>query len=386
MSLRGFILFAPSAGLIKPRRGFTPVMGREKTGGKHERVIDTLSSFLIISSRMKRLNAITDVPGIKVGHASDFKALTGCTVILCEEGAVGAVDIRGTAAGTRQLDALTHLHLVDKIHAILLAGGSAFGLDATGGVMTYLEERGKGFDVIKTKIPIVPTAIIFDFGIGDFRKRPDHKMGYQTCLNASKKVEEGSVGAGAGATVGKLFGIERAMKGGVGTSSIRGPKGLIVGAFVVVNAFGDVLDPDSNQILIGARKSKNSMQLANSTKWMKQGVTRKQFGMAHSSDPSVFNTTLGVIATNANLTKKEVHQVAQIAHSGLAKVISPLHTTFDGDLIFALSIGKKKGDVNTIGLLGEVALMEGVKRAVTKATGFGIIPAYQDIKEKNSSE
>jgi L-aminopeptidase/D-esterase-like protein len=328
---------------------------------------------------MKRLNAITDVPGIKVGHASDFKALTGCTVILCEEGAIGAVDIRGTAAGTRQLDALTHLHLVDKIHAILLAGGSAFGLDATGGVMTYLEERGKGFDVVKTKIPIVPTAVIFDFGIGDFRVRPDQQMGYEACLNASKKVEEGSVGAGTGATVGKLFGIERAMKGGVGTSSIRGPKGLIVGAFVVVNAFGDVLDPDSNQILIGARKSKNSMQLANSTKWMKQGETRKQFGMANSFDPSVFNTTLGVIATNANLTKKEIHQVAQIAHSGLAKVISPLHTTFDGDLVFALSIGKKKGDVNTIGLLGEVALMEGVKRAVTKATGFGIIPAYQDI-------
>jgi L-aminopeptidase/D-esterase-like protein len=169
------------------------------------------------------------------------------------------------------------------------------------------------------------------------------------------------------------------MKGGVGTSSIRGPKGLIVGAFVVVNAFGDVLDPDSNQILIGARKSKNSMQLANSTKWMKQGVTRKQFGMANSFDPSVFNTTLGVIATNANLTKKEVHQVAQIAHLGLAKVISPLHTTFDGDLIFAISLGRKKADVNTIGLLGETALIEGVKRAVTKAKGFGIIPAYQDI-------
>ncbi len=328
---------------------------------------------------MKKLNAITDVPGIKVGHASDFKALTGCTVILCEEGAIGAVDIRGTAAGTRQLDALTHLHLVDKIHAILLAGGSAFGLDATGGVMTYLEERGKGFDVIKTKIPIVPTAIIFDFGMGDFRVRPDPQMGYQACLHASKKVEEGSVGAGTGATVGKLFGIERAMKGGVGTSGLEGPKGLIGGAFVVVNAFGDVVDPDSDRILAGARKSKNSVQWANSTKRMKQGVTRKQFGMATAFNPSVFNTTLGVIATNANLTKKEVHQVAQIAHSGLAKVISPLHTTFDGDLIFALSMGKKKGDVNTIGLLGEEVLIESVKRAVTKAKGFGTIPAYKDI-------
>jgi L-aminopeptidase/D-esterase-like protein len=204
-------------------------------------------------------------------------------------------------------------------------------------------------------------------------------MGYEACLNASKKVEEGSVGVGTGATVGKLFGIDRAMKGGVGTSSIRGPKGLIVGALVVVNAFGDVIDPNSNQILAGARKSKKSLQLANSSKWMMKGVTRKQFGSINASDSSAFNTTLGVIATNANLSKKEVHQVAQIAHSGMAKVISPLHTTFDGDLIFAISLGKKKADVNTVGLLGEVTLMESVKRAVTKADGFGVIPAYKDL-------
>ena len=335
---------------------------------------------------MERHYAITDVPGIQVGHASDFKALTGCTVILCEEGAIGAVDIRGTAAGTRQIDALTHLHLVDKIHAILLAGGSAFGLDAAGGVMTYLEEKGKGFDVAKTKIPIVPTAVIFDFGIGDFRVRPDQKMGYRACLQASKRVEEGSVGAGTGATVGKLFGIERAMKGGVGTSSIGGPNGLIVGALVVVNAFGDVFDPVSHQILAGARKSKKTSQLADSSKWMKKGVTRRQFGAVAPYDGNAFNTTLGVIAANADLTKKEVHQVAQIAHIGLAKIISPLHTTFDGDLIFALSYGKKRGDVNTIGLLGEAALMEAIKRAVTKAEGFGVIPAYRDMfKEKKTS-
>jgi L-aminopeptidase/D-esterase-like protein len=342
-------------------------------------IIDTPSSFLILSPRIRRLNAITDVPGIKVGHASDFKALTGCTVILCEEGAIGAVDIRGTAAGTRQIDALTPLHLVDKIHAILLAGGSAFGLDAAGGVTVYLEKRGKGFDVSKTKIPIVPTAVIFDFGIGDFRVRPDRKMGYQACLNASKKVEEGSVGAGTGATVGKLFGIERAMKGGVGTSSIQGPKGLMAGALVVVNAFGDVLDPDSHLMLAGARKSKESFQWANSSKWIKKGVTRKQFGAITPPESTSFNTTLGVIATNADLTKKEVYQVAQIAHSGLAKIISPLHTTFDGDLIFAISYGKKKADVNTIGLLGETVLIESAKRAVTQAKGFGVIPAYQDM-------
>jgi len=245
--------------------------------------------------------------------------------------------------------------------------------------MAYLEERGKGFDVGKTKIPIVPTAVIFDFGIGDFRVRPDHQMGYRACFNASKKVEEGSVGVGVGATVGKLFGIDRAMKGGVGTSSVQGPNGLIVGALIVVNAFGDVFNPNTNQILAGARKSKETFQLANSSKWIKKGVTRKQFGAITPSDSSAFNTTLGVIATNANLSKKEVHQVAQIAHSGLAKVISPLHTTFDGDLVFAVSLGKKKGDVNTIGLLGETALIESVQRAIIKADGFGIIPAYKDI-------
>jgi L-aminopeptidase/D-esterase-like protein len=245
--------------------------------------------------------------------------------------------------------------------------------------MAYLEERRKGFDVGETKIPHVPTAVIFDFGIGDFRVRPDREMGYQACLNASKKVTEGSVGVGTGATVGKLFGIERAMKGGLGTSSIQGPKGIIVGALVVVNAFGDVLDPLSNQILAGARISKESFQFANSSKWMKKGVSRKQFGRITPSDSDVFNTTLGVIATNAHLTKKEAHQVAQIAHSGLAKVISPLHTTFDGDLIFTLSYGKKKADVNTIGLLGEGILIDSVKNAITKAKGCGIIPAYQDI-------
>jgi L-aminopeptidase/D-esterase-like protein len=169
------------------------------------------------------------------------------------------------------------------------------------------------------------------------------------------------------------------MKGGVGTSSIRGPKGLMVGALVVVNAFGDVLDPDSKQLLVGARRSKKSFELSNSSKWMKRGVTRKQFGAINPPDSTAFNTTLGVIATNANFTKKELHQVAQIAHLGLAKIISPLHTTFDGDLVFAISLGKRKADVNTIGLLGEVVLIESVKRAVTKAKGFGIIPAYQDI-------
>jgi len=330
---------------------------------------------------MKRLNAITDVPGIRIGHASNFKALTGCTVILCEEGAIGGVDIRGTAAATRQMDALSPLHLVDHVHAILLTGGSAFGLDATGGVMSFLEQRGKGFDVLKTKVPSVPTAVIFDLGIGDYRVRPDHEMGYQACLNASRKVAEGSVGVGTGATVGKLFGIERAMKGGVGTSSICGPTGLVVGALVVVNAFGDILDPKTGKMLAGARRSNKGSQFANSSQWIKRGMIRKQFGASRFSTSSCFNTTLGVIATNALFPKKEIHQVARIAHLGLAKMISPLHATFDGDILFAISYGKKKADVNTVGLLGQAVLMESVQRAVMKADGFGIIPAYKDLNK-----
>lgn len=328
---------------------------------------------------MKKLNAITDIPGLRVGHASDFEALTGCTVILCEEGVIGAVDIRGAATGTREIDALSYHHLVDRIHAILLTGGSAYGLDAAGGVMAYLEERGKGFDVIKTKVPIVPAAVIFDLGIGDFRRRPDKEMGYQACLSASREVGEGSIGAGTGATVGKLFGMERAMKGGLGTSSIFGPRGIIVGALVVVNAFGDVVDPESHQILAGARVSRRSLRLANSSKWIKKGAVRRSFGEPASSPLFPSNTTLAVIATNAHLDKKELHQVLRIAHCGLARMISPFHTTFDGDILFGLSCGKKEGDVNLIGLLGKEVLMEALRRAILKADGFGILPAHKDI-------
>ncbi len=332
---------------------------------------------------MKTFGAITDVPGITVGHASDPKALTGCTVVLCEKGAVGAVDIRGAATGTREIDALSPYHLVETIHAVLLTGGSAFGLDAAGGVMTYLEERGKGFNVGKTTVPIVPAAVIYDLGIGDFRVRPGHAMGYQACLNASTRVSEGSVGVGTGATVGKLFGMERAMKGGVGTSSLRSPHGLVVGALVVVNAFGDVVDPVSHQILAGARTSKKRGHFADSTRWIKKGVMRTRFGVPDITRSSRFNTTLGVIATNATLSKKDAHHVARIAHSGLSKIISPFHTTFDGDLLFVLSLGRKRADINTVGLLGETALMESALRAITKADGFGILPAYKDVTPRD---
>ncbi|HOJ70666.1 MAG TPA: P1 family peptidase [Syntrophorhabdaceae bacterium] len=318
-------------------------------------------------------NSITDIEGIRVGHASDFKGYTGCTVILCEKGMVCGLDIRGSASGTRQVDALSINHIVEQVHAILLCGGSSFGLDATSGVMRYLEERGVGFDVGVTRIPIVPTAVIFDLLFGDYRARPTAQMGYEACLNAGITVKEGSIGAGTGATVGKLFELPRAMKGGIGTSSIIMPDGLIVGAIVVVNAFGDIIDNVTGKIIAGVRVAPDKMEFADTVKCLKQGFTKKQFGLV--------NTTLAVVATNARFNKKEVTKIAQMAQAGLIKTISPVHTTFDGDLIFAVSAGDVEADINMVGVLSDFVIAESVKRAVKKADGFGIVPAFKDIKK-----
>jgi L-aminopeptidase/D-esterase-like protein len=317
------------------------------------------------------LNAITDIRGIKVGHASDYVGYTGCTVILCEGGAVCGLDIRGSASGTRQVDALNISHIVEEVHAILLCGGSSFGLDAATGVMRYLEEKEVGFDVGIIKIPIVPTAVIFDLFFGDPKARPTPDMGYKACVNAGELVEEGSVGAGVGATVGKLFEITRAMKGGVGTCSIVMPDGLNVGALVVVNAFGDIIDNITGKIIVGLRTSEKSLEFANTVDCLKKGFVKKQFGLV--------NTTLAVIATNARFNKRDITKVAQMAQGGLIKTISPVHTTFDGDLVFALSAGELDSDINQVGVLGDFVIAEAIKRAVKKADGFGIIPAFRDI-------
>ncbi|RLB07459.1 MAG: peptidase S58 family protein [Deltaproteobacteria bacterium] len=322
--------------------------------------------------------AITDVKGIYVGHASNFEALTGCTVILCEEGAVGGVEIRGSAAGTRQLDALYPIHLVQRVHALLLTGGSSFGLDAAAGVMRYLEERGKGFDVGITHIPIVPTAVIFDLALGDHRVRPDAEMAYQACLHASSaEVQEGSVGVGTGATVGKLFELKRACKGGVGTASVEGAGGIVVGALVVVNALGDVVDDRTGEILAGLREDEDGLRLVSTAELLRKGIQKKKLGR-----PPMGNTTIGVVAANVALNKEEVIKVAQMAHNGLAKTISPVNTTFDGDIIFALSAGEREAEVNNVGVMAETAIMEAVKRAVIRADGFGILPAYKDLRSK----
>jgi L-aminopeptidase/D-esterase-like protein len=320
-------------------------------------------------------NAITDVPGFEVGHAQDPKGVTGCTVVLCPPGTVGGLDVRGSAAGTRQTDSLHPFHFVDEVHAILLSGGSAFGLDASGGVMKYLEEKGIGYPTSAARVPIVPTAIIYDLGIGDSRIRPDPKMGYQACLNRQAgKVEEGSVGVGMGATVGKLYGIRYATKGGVGTSSVHLPDGVVIGAIVAVNAFGDVVEvKDPGKILAGARDPKNSIRFIDSAQKIREGVFPQRPGSAFQ------HTTLGVVATNAKLTKRQAIKVAQMAQVGLARTISPIHSTVDGDLIFALSAGNRSADVNCIGLMAEEAVATAVIRAIQAADGMGLLPAYKDL-------
>lgn len=320
---------------------------------------------------------LTNIPGMRVGHGSDVTGCTGCTVILCPQGTVGGVDVRGSASGTRELDALSPLHLVPHVHAVLLAGGSAFGLDAAAGVMQYLEERSIGFDVQVTRVPIVPTAILFDLRLGDARARPDARMAYAACAQATEgPVREGSVGAGTGATVGKLFGITRAMKSGLGTAGVELPGGVLVAALAVVNAFGDVRDPTTGRILAGAREAPGSHRLVDTAAAMRRGIARRGYAGE--------NTTLAVVATNACLTKAQATRLAQMAQQGLVRTIAPVHTTLDGDLVIALAAGPAEGameaDLNAIGLMAADAVAEAVVRAVKSATTLGGLPAWADIQ------
>lgn len=316
---------------------------------------------------------LTAIPGIRVGHATDAQGCTGCTVVLCPEGTVGGVDVRGSAAGTRELDALSPLHLVPHVHAVLLAGGSAFGLDAAGGVMQYLEEQGIGFDVQVTCVPIVPTAILFDLRLGDPRARPDPPMAYAACEQASTgPIPEGSVGAGTGATVGKLFGITQAMKSGLGTAGLTLPGGVMVAALVVVNAFGDVRDPLTGRLLAGAREAPESRRLVDTAAAMRRGVVRR--------GDDAENTTLAVVATNARLTKVQATKMAQMAHQGMVRTIVPVHTTLDGDLVIGLATGEVEADLNAVGLAAADAVAEAILRAVKMATSLGGLPAWADLQ------
>jgi L-aminopeptidase/D-esterase-like protein len=316
---------------------------------------------------------ITDVQGIKVGHCTDSRRPTGCTVVLYEDGAVAGVDVRGSAPGTRETDLLKPTNLVDKVHAIILAGGSAFGLDAATGVVRYLEERGAGFPTPAGRVPIVPAAILYDLNVGDSKLRPNADHGHQACMNAGTgPVEEGSVGAGAGATVGKIAG-GRPMKGGIGTSSIKLANGLIVGALVAVNCSGDVVDPKTGAIVAGARSS-DGKGFVNIVEAYRSGGSPAGFAQ---------NTTIGVVATNARFDKTQMTKIAEMSHDGLARVINPAHTASDGDTLFALATGTATAavSVSVAGALAAEAVSEAILRAVMKAKSLPEFPGYSDISK-----
>ncbi|SNS79450.1 L-aminopeptidase/D-esterase [Anaerovirgula multivorans] len=313
----------------------------------------------------------TDIEGIKVGHQQDLAAATGCTVVICEKGATGGVDVRGGAPGTRETDLLNPVNLVDKLHAVVLAGGSAFGLDAASGVMEYLEERKVGFDVGVTTVPIVASAVLFDLTVGDYKVRPDKAMGYAACENATNQhCPQGTIGAGTGATVGKFLGGDYAMKGGLGTYCIQ-VGDLKVGALVAVNCLGDVIDPKTGKIVAGALTS-DYQSFANTESVMVQ---------QYSSKKNLFNgnTTIGVIVTNADLSKAQANKIASMTHNGYARTMRPAHTMVDGDTIFTMATNKVAAEINVVGLLAAKAMEEAVQRAITEATSLVGIKSYKDL-------
>ncbi len=312
------------------------------------------------------MKGLTDIPGIRVGHVSDFHAITGCTAILCEAGAVGGVDLRGSASGTEEIATLDPLHVTPQVHGILLAGGSAFGLEAASGVRRYLERRGAGFPTKAAKVPIVPAAILYDLDIGKADVRPNLAMGEAAAMAANTDVvPEGSVGAGTGATVGKIFGMRQAMKSGIGSVTISLGGGVLVASLVAVNAFGDLRDPVSGKLVAGARVAENSRALANTEEQMTKGATGG-FGRT--------NTTLAVVATNARLTKVQAKKLAELAGLGMARTIYPVNTMFDGDVVFALSHGDREADINTLGVVAAEAVAQAVVRAVKLAKSLGGVP------------
>ena len=308
---------------------------------------------------------ITDIPGIRVGHDTNLAAATGCTVILCDPAAIGGVDVRGGAPATRETDLLRPMHMVEEVHAIVLTGGSAFGLEAVHGVMAYLEEQGVGYDTGVARVPIVPAAAIFDLGLGSAKIRPDFAAGYRACEHATDEpVEQGNVGGGTGATVGKLFGPAFMMKGGLGSASMQLPDGTRVAALVVVNALGDILDPQTQQVIAGARNPSGAGFL--------------------SANP-FSNTTIAVVATSASLSKDEANKMAQMAHDGMAQTIRPAHTMFDGDTVFALATGPRLHErvdaaqaaiqISTLGAAATTTLARAIVKAVNAAQDLHGIPA-----------
>ncbi len=320
--------------------------------------------------------SIGAIIGLKIGHFTDARRPTGCTVLLCEAGAVAGIDVRGGATGSRETALLAPGALVDKVHALLLTGGSAFGLDAAGGVMRWLEERGHGIAVGPARVPIVPAAVLFDLWLGDPGIRPDAAAGYAACEAAhAGEVEEGNVGAGAGAVVGKLFGLPHAMKGGIGCAALR-LGNITVAALVAVNALGDVCDPATGALVAGARDDSG------------QGLRNSLAALARGEGPAALlaglNTTIGIVATNATLDKAQANRLAAMAQAGLARSIVPAHTQHDGDLLFALATGGVSGPVehaqlSVLGALAAEAVSQAILRGVRAATGLPGLPAARDL-------
>jgi len=318
--------------------------------------------------------AITDVLGLRVGHFTDTRRPTGCSVVLCPQGVACGVDVRGAAPGTRETDLLRPDNLVEHVHALLLSGGSAFGLDAATGVVRWLEERGHGLGVGPAVVPIVPAAVLFDLWIGDHRIRPDAAAGYAACEAASHAPPaQGSVGAGAGASAGKLFGIDRAMKGGIGTAALK-VGAVTVGALVAVNPTGDVIDPASGKVLAGTRGADGRPRSASKAIAAGEIPPRALPGMA---------TTIGIVATDARLSKAQCQKLATMAHNGLARCIDPVHTMADGDTLFALATGSsgRAGEMTVLGILAATVTMRAVLNAVRAATGLAEphLPSARDL-------
>lgn len=324
----------------------------------------TVTSTASRRPRRSSAGAITDVAGIEVGHFTDTRRPTGCSVVIARDGAVAGVDVRGAAPGTRETDLLAPTNLVERVHGILLAGGSAWGLDAATGVVQWLEEQGVGFPVGPARLPLVPGAVLFDLLVGDASIRPDAAAGYRACeLASSKAPAEGNVGAGCGAAVGKIFGIERAMKGGIGTASVM-VDGVTVGALVACNAVGDVIDPLTGQVIAGAR-TRNGKSLLDSRRALLRGEPPKSL-LAGT------NTTIGVIATDAVITKAQASRLATMGHDGLARSINPVHTMSDGDTLFALGTGRagKSPGMMVLGTMAAEVTALAVVRAVRAAQGL----------------
>jgi len=316
--------------------------------------------------------AFNTIEDVNVGHAQNLEAATGCTVIFCEEGTTAGVDVRGGAPGTRETDLLNPVNLIERVHAVFLAGGSAFGLDAAAGIMRYLEEKQVGFDVQVTRVPIVCGAALFDLTIGDHSVRPDKEMGCQACLNANHtECKQGNVGAGTGATVGKIHGMKHAMKSGLGSYALQVDT-LKIGALVVVNCLGDVIDPNTGERLAGPL-NEDMRTLGNTEDIMVESYANQKnlFGS---------NTTIGVVATNAELTKSQATKVASMAQDGYARTMRPAHSMFDGDTIFALATGKVRADVNVIGLLAARAVERAVVSAVKNTSSLCGFKCYADLK------